>query len=129
MDFIKIGIISIAAALIAINFKGIKSEYGILVSIGASLLIFFYGISKLSVVVNSIKFIADTINIEGTYLTLIFKIIGITYISEIASDISRDCGYATLGNQIQIFGKITILGFCMPVLTAIVKSIIEMING
>lgn len=37
MDFIKIGIISIAAALIAINFKGIKSEYGILVSIGASL--------------------------------------------------------------------------------------------
>lgn len=79
--------------------------------------------------VNSIKFIADTINIEGTYITLIFKIIGITYISEIASDISRDCGYATLGNQIQIFGKITILGFCMPVLTAIVKSIIEMING
>lgn len=129
MDFIKIGIISIAAALIAINFKGIKSEYGILVSIGASLLIFFYGISKLSVVVNAIKFIADTINIEGTYITLIFKIIGITYISEIASDISRDCGYATLGNQIQIFGKITILGFCMPVLTAIVKSIIEMING
>ena len=129
MDFIKIGIISIAAALIAINFKGIKSEYGILVSIGASLLIFFYGISKLSVVVNSIKFIADTINIEGTYITLIFKIIGITYISEIASDISRDCGYATLGNQIQIFGKITILGFCMPVLTAIVKSMIEMING
>ncbi len=129
MDFIKIGIISIAAALIAINFKGIKSEYGILVSIGASLLIFFYGISKLSVVVNSIKFIADTINIEGTYITLIFKIIGITYISEIASDVSRDCGYATLGNQIQIFGKITILGFCMPVLTAIVKSIIEMING
>lgn len=129
MDFIKIGIISIAAALIAINFKGIKSEYGILVSIGASLLIFFYGISKLSVVVNSIKFIADTIDIEGTYITLIFKIIGITYISEIASDISRDCGYATLGNQIQIFGKITILGFCMPVLTAIVKSIIEMING
>ncbi len=129
MDFIKIGIISIAAALIAINFKEIKSEYGILVSIGASLLIFFYGISKLSVVVNSIKFIADTINIEGTYITLIFKIIGITYISEIASDISRDCGYATLGNQIQIFGKITILGFCMPVLTAIVKSIIEMING
>lgn len=129
MDFIKIGIISIAAALIAINFKGIKSEYGILVSIGACLLIFFYGISKLSVVVNSIKFIADTINIEGTYITLIFKIIGITYISEIASDISKDCGYATLGNQIQIFGKITILGFCMPVLTAIVKSIIEMING
>lgn len=129
MDFIKIGIISIAAALIAINFKGIKSEYGILVSIGACLLIFFYGISKLSVVVNSIRFIADTINIEGTYITLIFKIIGITYISEIASDISRDCGYTTLGNQIQIFGKITILGFCMPVLTAIVKSIIEMING
>lgn len=60
---------------------------------------------------------------------MIFKIIGITYISEIASDISKDCGYATLGNQIQIFGKLTILGFCMPVLTAIVKAIIEMIDG
>lgn len=129
MDFLKIGVISIAASLIAINFKGIKSEYGILVSVGACILIFFYGISKLSVVINSVKFIADTINVESTYINLIFKIIGITYISEIASDISKDCGYTTLSNQIQIFGKLTILGFCMPVMTSIVKSIVEMVNG
>lgn len=127
MEFIKLAILATVAAILALNFKNIKSEYGIFISIGTCILIFFYGVSKLSVVVEALKFISDFINIDDVYIAIIFKIIGITYISEFASDISKDCGYSTLGNQIQIFGKLSILALSMPVLKAIVKSITELI--
>lgn len=127
MEFIKLAILATVAAILALNFKNIKSEYGIFISIGTCILIFFYGVSKLSVVVEALKFISDFINIDDVYIAIIFKIIGITYISEFASDISKDCGYSTLGNQIQIFGKLSTLALSMPVLKAIVKSITELI--
>lgn len=127
MEFIKLAILATVAAILALNFKNIKSEYGIFISIGTCILIFFYGVSKLSVVVEALKFISDFINIDDVYIAIIFKIIGITYISEFASDISKDCGYSTLGNQIRIFGKLSTLALSMPVLKAIVKSITELI--
>lgn len=127
MEFIKLAILATVAAILALNFKNIKSEYGIFISIGTCILIFFYGVSKLSVVVDALKFISDFINIDDVYIAIIFKIIGITYISEFASDISKDCGYSTLGNQIRIFGKLSTLALSMPVLKAIVKSITELI--
>ncbi|MDE6209125.1 MAG: stage III sporulation AC/AD family protein [Lachnospiraceae bacterium] len=129
MDFVKLSVIAIIAALLALNFKSIKGEYGIFISIGACTLIFLYGISKLSIVVDSLKYVAEFINMDNSYIALIFKIIGITYISEFATDISKDCGYGTLGNQIQIFGKLTTLAISMPVLTSIVKSIVEIMAG
>ena len=127
MEFIKLAILATVAAILALNFKNIKSEYGIFISIGTCILIFFYGVSKLSVVVEALKFISDFINIDDVYIAIIFKIIGITYISEFASDISKDCGYSTLGNQIQIFGKLSTLALSMPVLKAIVISFTELI--
>ena len=45
--------------------------------------------------------------------------IGITYIAEFASGICKDAGYGSLGSQIEIFGKLSILVTSMPVLLAL----------
>lgn len=127
MIVIKVAIIAITASILALNLKNIKSEFGILISIGACIIIFFYGSSYISEVIFELKKISDLININDVYIGLMFKIIGITYISEIASDISNDCGYSTLGKQIQIFGKISILCISIPVLSAVIETISELL--
>jgi len=53
------------------------------------------------------------------------KMIGITYIAEFSSGICKDAGYGSLGNQIEIFGKLSILAVSMPILLALM----EMIQG
>ena len=45
--------------------------------------------------------------------------VGITYVAEFASGICKDAGYGSLGNQIEIFGKLSILGISMPILLAL----------
>ena len=42
-----------------------------------------------------------------------------TYVAEFASGICKDAGYSALGNQIEIFGKLSILGVSMPVFLAL----------
>ena len=49
--------------------------------------------------------------------------IGITYVAEFATGICKDAGYQTIANQIEIFTKLTILTFSMPVLEVLLLTI------
>ena len=51
------------------------------------------------------------------------KIVGISYICEFSSDICKDSGMSALGNQIQIFGKLSILVIGMPVFVQLMDTL------
>lgn len=53
---------------------------------------------------------------------------GITYSAEFASGICKDAGYASLGKQIEIFGKLTILAVSMPVLLALFGTLDQILT-
>lgn len=46
-----------------------------------------------------------------SYLTLLFKVVGITWISELVSGICKDSGYSAVASQVELFGKSL---FCLP---------------
>lgn len=122
ISIIHIGILVICVVLMAVQFKSLKPEYGIYMTIAAALVIFFYSLGKIQVIFESINSLNKYINLGG-YMPVIIKIVGISYISEFASDICKDSGYGTIGNQIQIFGKLSILAVSMPVFEALFKTI------
>ncbi|WP_418755551.1 stage III sporulation AC/AD family protein [Eubacterium ventriosum] len=51
-----------------------------------------------------------------------------TFISEIASDIAKDCGYQAVANQVQIFGKLSVLVISFPVFTELISSIGKLLS-
>ena len=61
-------------------------------------------------------------------LKIILKITGVTFISEIASDIAKDCGYQAVANQVQIFGKLSVLVISFPVFTELISSIGKLLS-
>ena len=77
-------------ALIALQFKGGKTEYGIYVSIAAGILLGAGIIGKLGTVLDTVKEIGSFLQIEGSYLGVLLKMLGITYVAEFASNICKD---------------------------------------
>lgn len=63
------------------------------------------------------------IKINSVYISALMKMIGITYIAEFASGICKDAGYGSLGSQIEIFGKLSILAVSMPILLALMETV------
>ena len=61
--------------------------------------------------------------IEGEYIKLLIKMIGITYITEFSQDICRDAGFGAVANQIGIAGKITLLVLGLPVIRSLLSCI------
>ena len=125
MNVMQIGIVGVIGALLAIQFKGGKAEYGISIRISISIFLFACIIDRLEIFLGTVQQIGSYINMDAGYLATMFKMIGVTYIAEFSSGICKDAGYQTIAVQIEIFGKLTILALGMPVLLALLETIRE----
>lgn len=128
MNVIQIGIIGVIGAILAVQLKGGKAEYGIYVAMAVSVILFFFIIDRLGVFVSTVGELASYIDMDAGYLATMLKMIGITYIAEFSSGICKDAGYQTIAGQIEIFGKLTILTLGMPVLMALLETIREFLS-
>ena len=120
-----VGVLGIIIVILALQLKNIKSEYSVVIMIVGCVIIFFYSISGIIKVVEILKKIINDTGIYDEQIIILLKIMGISYIAEFVSDIAKDSGYSALSNQIQIYGKITILVVSVPIL----ESLINCING
>ena len=123
MSVLTIGILGIAGALLAVELQGLKGEYGIYLVAPVGLVIFFYGVTKLKTVIETIRQVQSYIRLNRMYLEVLLKMIGITYIAEFSSGICKDAGYGSLGSQIEIFGKLSVLAVSMPILLALLDTV------
>jgi stage III sporulation protein AD len=120
---IKVALIGLVAVVLAIQFKSTKSEFSTYISIVGCILIFLLGVNRLEIIINAIKKIQSYISLNQAYITILLKIIGITYVAEISSNICKDCGYTAVAGQIELVGKLTILATGMPILLALLDTI------
>lgn len=123
MTVVTIAITGIVAVLLAVSLKGMKGEYGTYLVMAAGFLIFFYGMGKLTTILDTMKEIQTYIKINSIYLSTLVKMIGITYIAEFAAGICKDAGYGAVGTQIEIFGKLSVLAVSMPILLALIETL------
>ena len=123
MTVVTIAVAGIVAVLLAVSLKGMKGEYGTYLVMAAGFFIFFYGMGKLTAILDTMKEIQSYIKINSVYLSTLVKMIGITYIAEFAAGICKDAGYGAMGTQIEIFGKLSVLAVSMPILLALIKTL------
>lgn len=86
MDMLQIGLLGVTGTLLAVQFKSGKSEYGIYISIVLSLIIFFSILGRLEIMIDGMREIGRYIRMDQAYIGTLIKMLGITYISEFASD-------------------------------------------
>ncbi len=120
---IKVAALGLVTVLLAVQFKSGKTEYGIYIGFAGCLIIFLYGIHKLEMILSSLGTLQNYITISDTYIFILLKIIGITYIAEFSSDLCKDAGYGAIAGQIEFVGKLSILSISMPVLISLLESI------
>lgn len=128
MEIIRISIIGIASIAMAMMVKEIRPEYAVYLSLTAGVLILFFAVGKLSFLVENVQKIQEYIPIESAYITILMKMIGITYIGQFASGICKDAGYSAVAGQIELFGKLSVLAVSMPVVTALLETIYEFLG-
>lgn len=128
MDILKIAILGIVGTLLGIMMKERKKEYELFITLGVSLCIFYFILSKLELVLDVVNRMQEYVSLDTEYIGILIKMIGITYVSEFSSNLCKDAGYQAVAGQIEMFGKLSILVISMPVLLVLLETIGEFLS-
>lgn len=111
----------------ALIIKEQKPAFASLLVIFVSIIIFLFLVDQIYEIIRMLERIAITANVNMMYVETILKIIGIAYIAEFGSQITKDAGQGAIASKIEMAGKILILVMAIPILTVIIETIISLI--
>lgn len=121
-DIIKVGLLGVVGVLIAVQFKAQKPEYGVYIGLTIGILIFVYVLREFEAVLGQFEVIKKYFGTGESYLSILLKVIGITYICEFSAGICKDAGYGAVADQIEMLGKLSVMFAGLPILFAVIEQ-------
>ncbi len=126
-DLYKILGIALVTCIACLVVKPIRSDFAIFVSIVGGIIIIFYMFSYLSNIFDIFNNIFNISGVNGSIYSVIFKIIGIAYLTEFTASICSDTGNSSLGDKVLLGGKLIILVMALPIVTSILDIVMELL--
>ena len=126
-DISKIIGIGLIGLVIIVILKQYKPELAIYVSIIAGVLILVFAIEKLTGIINLLQSISNKTNINSSFLKILLKITGITFITEFAVSICSDAGEKAIASKIEIGSKVIIITMSIPIITSLLELVLEIL--
>ncbi|MEG6565833.1 stage III sporulation protein AD [Thermoanaerobacterium saccharolyticum] len=127
MEIIQIVAIGIICVIILSLFRENFEDVAIIISLSASILIFFIIVPKISNIIAVLNTIANKSGINSIYVKTILKIIGVAYIAELGVQISNDAGEKNIATKVELAGKIIIIFLSLPIIIALVDTIVSIL--
>ncbi|MBP3431740.1 MAG: hypothetical protein J6K39_02680 [Clostridia bacterium] len=121
---ISIAVITCIACMIV---RAVRPDFAIIISIVGGIIILLYLLSYIGTVFDMFGFVFSTSGVNSSLYGIIFKIIGIGYLTEFAASICNDTGNGSLGDKVLLGGKIIILVMALPIVTSILKIVMEIL--
>lgn len=121
----KVLLAGLIGTCLSVYFKEHKNSIGFFIVIAASVLIVFLTLSSFTEISSRLGDLFQVFDGEGKYLTLLLKMLGITYVCDLVAGICKDAGNSGLAHQMMTFGKLLILSMSLPV----IFTLFDMISG
>ena len=125
MEILKIAGLALLGVFTALLLKNSKGEYSTIIGLAMALLVCGYVVMNLLEVVSTIETMWRDIAGDTSFLHILLRIVGITYISELVGGICKECGYAVLAGQVSIAGKMGVILAGFPIF----MNLLEFVMG
>ncbi len=121
MDFIKISIIILVSVITVNCLPVFEKSITSTINITAVLVVIWIVISTITPIVSDIKGLFDKY-INGD-LSVVFKSLGISLITQFVADIAVDNGNKSLANLMVLTGKLAIIVLAMPIYLQVLELV------
>ena len=105
-----------------------KNPVALLLVLAFSLIIFLVVVRQVALIFATLQTISMAAGVNSIYLKTVMKILGIAYLTELVAQLCRDGGSSALALKIELAAKIAILTLALPILLAIIESILQLLR-
>ncbi len=125
VKIVSIAGLCIVAAILCKLFSSEGKEYALYIKIAAAALIMSSVIIYISPIADTIRHIYEKAGADKEYLTILFKALGICYITQFACDMCKDSGENALASHAELAGKISLMLIALP----LIDTLADMVDG
>ncbi|MBZ4656189.1 MAG: stage sporulation protein [Thermoanaerobacter sp.] len=125
MEIFQIVILGIVVLIILTVLRETNPEMAIILRLVAGVIIFMMILPKLSAIVEVLNTLARKSGLDNIYFMTTLKIIGIAYITEFGVQLCLDANEKNLASKIEIAGKIIIIFLSIPIIVALMETILS----
>ncbi len=126
MNIYSIAAIGIVGALICALLKQYRPELAILTGIGVSIYILIGVTDLLFDAIAFFKELTDRSGLSSLAVRTILKSVGISLVTEFASDTCRDACESSLASRVELFGRVASIVVAIPLFKEFIKLIISL---
>ncbi|GIN73538.1 stage III sporulation protein AD [Bacillus sp. J14TS2] len=123
---LQIAGIALITTFLVLAIKEQKPGFAFLLILFTGTGVFLFLVDQIQKIIMMIDTLAANANVNSMYVKTILKIIGIAYIAEFTSHISKDAGLGSLAAKVELAGKILILAMAVPILTVLIETILAL---
>lgn len=127
MEVLPIIGLGLVAAVLAVVLRAYKPEYAMLLSLGAGVLILLMIVGELGPVLAQITDMLGTASIPGEYGAVLFKALGLCFITQIACDTCKDAGESAIAGKIEMAGRVAVLVVSLPLFNQVLSIVYSLI--
>lgn len=121
------GLCICAALMCKITEKYSKEQAALLVlAVGAMILL--NTADSIPQVLDKMDILMAYSGLDKEYLSIIFKALGICWLTQFSSDICRDCNEAAIASAAEIFGKIQLAVLSLPLFESLIDVVTEILG-
>lgn len=127
MTIFKIIGFGIIAVSLIIILKNQKPEIALICVIASSIIMLAFIFDELISVISLINSLILNSSIDSSYIKIILKVIGISYLVEFGKDICKDAGESAIANKIEMAGKVIVVSVSIPVIASLIEIVSQII--
>lgn len=127
VKIVSIAGICITASVMCKLFADSGKEYALYIKLAAAAAVMSMIIIFVSPIAETIRNIYSRAGADEEYLTILFKALGICYITQFACDICRDSGENALATQAELAGKISLMIIALPLFESLADIVSRLI--
>ncbi len=123
----RIAGLGLMATVLLLVIREERRDLGMILRLAVGLAMMLLLIPDLARVVSAIVRISELAHIPGSYLGLLLKVVGISYLTVFVAQLAQDSGEAGTGLRVELAGKIVILMLAVPIIASITETVLRLI--
>lgn len=127
MEIARIVAVGIVCAVLVIYLGSVGKEYGFLAGIASSVLLLTMSLSYVVRFVRFFSGFSDMTGVSSDVVTLVIKILGISYLIEFAASLIDDFGLKSLSEKVVFAGKLVIFALSVPIAERVITLVMGLL--
>ena len=129
MNILAILGVTIISIIMSSMLKKYVPEYALVISILVGIILIFFIVNNIVPVIYKVKDIINISNLPQEYCLIIFKTLGICFLTQFVSDLCHDAGESAMSSRVELIGKLSIIMISLPLFEEIIRITLDLIKG